>query len=146
MLVTSEYFDSQIIAGANGGAMITPLVGTKLHLYTNNVAPTKVNVPSDFTEPTYVGYAALSITWGAPARDPAGNISTDSGLEVFQMSNALLPTTVYGYFITDTAGTHFLMGELFASPQQLVDTLSILAFVVEFKQSSPSPGEATLVP
>jgi hypothetical protein len=146
MLVTSEYFDSQVIAGANGGAGITPLTGNKLHLYTNSVSPTKTNVPADFVEPTYTGYAAASLTWGSPSRDPSGNISTDTGLEVFQMSNALTPTTIIGYYITDTAGTHFLMGEMFATPQQLVDTLSILAFVIEFIQSSPSPGGATLVP
>jgi hypothetical protein len=143
MLVTSQVLDvanlTKLLAAAS------PLNGAKMGLFINAVTPTPVLTLANFTEPAYTGYVRQAIAWGPVARDDNGNIGSTAGLLSWQMGDALTPTIVHGYFITDTAGTLYYGAELFAVPQNLVDTLSIINTVLEYIQTNGAPGGVTLV-
>jgi hypothetical protein len=150
-MVTSEVFDENMIlaglgVGSGGsGAAPTPLVGMKMHLFTNALIPSKINAVSDYVEPTYTGYAAKTVSWGLPKRDVNNLISTDTGLVPWQMQNSATPTAIQGYFMTDSTGTVYLMGEVLPTPVTLIDALGFLGIVSEFAQSNATRGQCTVV-
>lgn len=148
MIVTTEKLD-QDIADFSTLAATTgtdpKLKGAKCILFTNTPALTKDSVVGDLTQPTFPGYASAVVTWSVAKRDDAGNISVDSGLMKFQMSDATVPTIVKGYGIVDSAGTTLLAAETFDAPVDLTDALSICAFVIDLSFNNADPGQATVV-
>jgi hypothetical protein len=147
LLVTTETLDALIATDITeaSSSHAGPLNGVKAILFTNNISPTKTTALSALTVPTYTGYASQTITWGAAYRDVNLNIGIDTQLLSWVMGDALTPTTVYGWAIVDSTGATLYAAELFASPVQLVDTLSLLAFVAEWIVSNNAQGQATLV-
>lgn len=147
-LVTTEYLDKQMLLA--GKASVTdddfsgPLLGAKVGLFVADIVPSKGLTVGDLTEAEHGGYARKTITWGAPKRDEDGRISMDSGLSTWQPNSDATPETVYGYFITDSAGTALLGLAKLENPKALVDTLSDLGLVVSFVQSNVNGGRATV--
>lgn len=122
-----------VIPDGNMGAVITAIMaqlGTaatglvKLHLYTNNLSPTKNNVLADFTELTALevpGYAAQSANWfaGVPFRQPTGGWQDPNSLpepSFVATGNPPAPQIVYGWFATDSTNAILLGSGIFASP------------------------------
>lgn len=95
-----------------GALLTTPT----MHLYTARTAPiTPQSTVSEFTEATFVGYAAVTMTFSAPLNLPAA-----AGVGVLSTGNfiagALTATqNVIGYWIDDTAG-NFYGAEDFSAP------------------------------
>lgn len=82
----------------------------KLHLYKNNVTPSETDTVSTYTEDDGTGYAAISLTgsnW-----DTTTTAGTASYAQ--QTFTYTAGTTVYGYYVTDNAGTTLLWAELFS--------------------------------
>jgi hypothetical protein len=122
-----------IIPDANMSAVLTAIelaLGTAVtglvhvHLYTNNLTPSKTNVLGDFTELTVAevpGYAAQSANWfaGVPFRRQDGNWEDPSSLvdPTFAATGAVpAPVSVYGFFLTDSTDAILLGSGLFDSP------------------------------
>lgn len=86
----------------------------KLHLFTNNITPSKSTVLSGLTEATFTGYAAITLT---NANWVSLGVSSNIGSKVYPTctftnssgSNA----TVYGFYITDNAVTKCIAVGLF---------------------------------
>lgn len=86
----------------------------KLHLYTNNETPDKDSVYGDFTEDTADGYAAETMTpasWTIAAVGATAEMKGSYPKVTFTYTEA---STVYGYYITDTAGTCLIGAEKFS--------------------------------
>jgi hypothetical protein len=147
VLVTNETFDTDMIVSATqaGAGVAGPLNGTKMGLFTNQPALTKTMLLAALTQPTYTGYALQALTWSAAERNAAGSISTHSALMNWMMGDALTPTTVYGYFICNTAGSVLLAAEYFPAPQALADTLSYFGVVSEWSANNQNAGQCTVV-
>jgi hypothetical protein len=147
MLVTVQLFDTDIVVVATQAAagVAGPLNASKMILFTNTPGLNKSSVLADLTQPTYTGYAAQALTWSVPIRNAMNRIATHTGLLSWVMGDALTPTTVNGYGITDTAGTHLLAAEYFPTPVGLVDTLSFLGVVSEWISDNASPGQCSVV-
>lgn len=114
---------------ASGG----PLNGTKTMLFQNNVTPTKTTVLADLTIPTYTGYVAQTTgTFGAPYVGTDGlERITAPGLQ-FQPSDDATPNTIYGYAITNTAGTVLIAAKKFDTPVSMADATSAVVFQPEY--------------
>jgi hypothetical protein len=103
--------------------LITTAPGSTVHLFQNNVVPTPANVVADFTEATFDGYAAKSVTvMFGPARYADGSFQVFA-FEQWQMTGSTTPNTVYGAYILDPAG-NLLLAARFTAPVPMVDAFS----------------------
>jgi hypothetical protein len=89
----------------------------KLKLFCNDVTPTRASVPGTFTEASGGGYAALTLTnnsWTPEANTP---IDFVYAAQTFTFTGALTTNgTVYGYYITNNAGTTLVCAQLLNAP------------------------------
>lgn len=100
-----------------------------VHLYTNNLVPTKASILADFTELTNVqvpGYATQLANWfaGTPFRRNDGawespNSEPDPSFIGTTVPPA--PQVVYGYFLTDSTNAILLGAGLFSAPFTYVE-------------------------
>lgn len=96
-----------------------------IHLFTNNITPSKANVLADFTELTTTevpGYAPASANWyaGVPLRLNSGAWESPDSLADpnFTCSTSAPPSPqiVYGWFATDSTDAILLGSGVFGSP------------------------------
>jgi hypothetical protein len=96
-----------------------------VHLFTNNITPSKSNVLTDFTELTNVevpGYAAASANWfaGVPHRLNSGAWEGPDSLADpnFTCTGTAPPSPqiVYGWFATDSTNAILLGSGVFGTP------------------------------
>lgn len=145
-MLTTEYTDIHLVTDATqaGAGVAGILNGAKLILGTNTITPTKTTAVGDITQPTYTGYAPLTITWGSAVRDSSGDIVTLSQECPIQMGDSVLPTTIKCWGLTDSGGTNLLMSEELASPLPLVDALTYFGLIVPFAPGNPQ-GKAAII-
>jgi hypothetical protein len=116
-------------------AAAAPLDGAKLHLYSNNIAPTPGMVIGALTECTFLGSVAQSVVWGTPHIDPQGNAVMDAGSLTFVAGSPIgASETVYGAYITDTAGAVLLAACKFDAPISMNAPGQGLVVVIEYGQ------------
>ena len=102
-----------------------------LKLYSNNVTPAESDTATTYTEATFTGYAAKTLTstqtgstWGVPATVGGVTSSTYGTAQVFSPTSS---QTIYGYYVIGATSTVLLWAELFSSAKSLVsgDTLTV---------------------
>ena len=83
----------------------------KIHLFKNNYTPLTTSVIGDFTESTFAGYAAASLTtWPTPT--VAAHVASMAAAAVtFTRSTTGATEAIYGYYVTDNASTVLLWAE-----------------------------------
>lgn len=84
----------------------------KLHLYSNNFTPTTSSTVGSFTECTFAGYSAQDIDgW---AYDTVASHVADmlASAKTFTRSTTGTSQNIYGYYVTDQAGTTLYFAEL----------------------------------
>lgn len=103
------------LAGTVGLADV--LDGAILRLFTNAFTPNPDQIPADFTEATFGGYASVTpLTFSDP-----GNVA-DEGLVTITQSvfTAAAPVgageTIEGYYLENAGGTAVLLAERFVTP------------------------------
>ena len=76
-----------------------------LRLYSNNITPSDTDTAGTYTEATFAGYSAITLTgasWGAAS---AGTITYGSQ-QTFTRSTTGTAENIYGYYVTQaTSGT-----------------------------------------
>jgi hypothetical protein len=102
----------------------------KIHLAVAPFTPTPSMTPASFTEATFAGYAAVSITgWGTPHFDnqlQALMMATTPALE-WTPSASTTPNDIVGYWIQDNAG-NVVCAEAFPAPIPLHNPTQTLMF------------------
>jgi len=95
-----------------------PFDTNKIALYTNDVYPNRNSAVADFEIGNFGGLTNLkSIVWGAPFVNTLQQAEAMAALlNWLTTATTDLPATAYGYIITDTAGTGYVLGERFATP------------------------------
>lgn len=84
----------------------------KLRLYSNNYIPSSVSVIGSFTEVSGGGYAAKDLSTGDWTFSPVPPVSAMQPAKTIEFTGATdSPGTVYGYYITDVAGTTLYWAE-----------------------------------
>ena len=85
----------------------------KLHLFTNNYTPTKTDTTSSYTEASDTSYAAVALTGTNWSVTTVSSVTTGTyPAQTFTFAGA---QTVYGYYITNNAGTTLIGAEAFPS-------------------------------
>ena len=118
-----------------GTAPLAPLISTwTLHLCTSQPNPiTPQSIPSQFTECTFTGYAAVACTFAS------STLNLPSGLGVALLQNGLFactaatPETVTSYYIKDAAG-NFILGETLQTPIPILGPGSFADVTVLFPE------------
>ncbi len=93
-----------------------------LHLFSNNYSPVSTSVVGSFTEATFTGYSAQTLSrasWGNPSTVSNAASSTYSATLTWTASSG---QTIYGYYITGaTSTTTVIWAERFSTPRILVN-------------------------
>jgi hypothetical protein len=112
--------DDALIANLNSitGKLSNPIGGGTLRLFTAPTTVSKANVIGDFTEPSFLGYAAVALTvgtWGTPTVASHVGSSLYGASPSFTRSGTGSPVSIYGWFLTDASKTKLYACALFAS-------------------------------
>jgi hypothetical protein len=81
-----------------------------LKLFSNNITPSDTDTAATYTEATFAGYAAITLTgasWGAAS---AGTITYGSQ-QTFTRSTTGTTENIYGYYVIQTTSTTLLYSE-----------------------------------
>jgi hypothetical protein len=87
-----------------------------LKLFSNDYSPAKDDVLADYTEVTGGGYAAITLVaadWSVTTADQCVASQTEKTFTFTGATTA--PGTIYGYYVTNAAGTVLLWAERFSS-------------------------------
>jgi hypothetical protein len=123
--VTSNTGEKLLLDAAVGKVAAANL---KLKLFKNDVTPGHESTTATFTEANFTGYAEITLTttsWNAGVAGTgtgtalANKASIDYAQQTFTMGVPGTTNTIYGYYITDTAGTTLLGAERFAASQSM---------------------------
>lgn len=95
-------------------------VNYDLKLFTNDVT-LDVDYPdglvtADFTEATFTGYAAKSLTGGSWTSTPADPSTGTYAQQEFERTSTGAQQTIYGYYVVTTTGGNLRWYELFPTP------------------------------
>lgn len=85
-----------------------------LKLYSNNITPSDTDTAATYTEATFTGYSAITLTgasWGAAS----GGTITYGSQQTFTRSSTGTTENIYGYFVIQTTSTVLLYSERDAS-------------------------------
>lgn len=99
-----------------------------LKLYRNNLTPTNSTVLADFTETTFTGYSAKTLTAGTwSSATTNGSNKAESSYTEQAWTCGSTGDTLYGYYVTNAAGTVCLWAEKFdsARPMSLNDVFKL---------------------
>lgn len=99
---------------AADGELETP----KVLPFVSNVTPSPTSVLADYTAPASAGIAAKTITWGTPYPTPDGGAGVSGGAPDWVTTSAV-DETVYGWRLTDSAGTVLKVAARLAASQHL---------------------------
>lgn len=91
----------------------------KLKLFQSDTTPTNDTVVGDLTEADFTGYASVTVTVASWKKGQAPDFReqiTDSIMASFAQSGTTITNTVYGWYLTDTAGTQLKAIGRFDSP------------------------------
>lgn len=72
-----------------------------LRLYSNNITPSDTDIAGTYTECTFPGYAAITLT-GANWNAAAGGSISYNAQQTFTRSSTGTAENVYGYYVTQT--------------------------------------------
>jgi hypothetical protein len=85
-----------------------------LRLYTNDKTPADADTTASYTELTAHNYTAITLTGASWSISSIANVATASyALQTFTLNSG--PQNVYGYYVTNAAGTKVLWAERFTS-------------------------------
>lgn len=120
----------------------TAVQNCKLKLFATNVTPADTNTTGTYTEAAGGGYAAITLTRGSwtvtTGNDPSDAIYAE---QTFTFTGALTTNaTIYGYYITDNAGTTLLGAELLPTPYTPASNGDILKITPKVVLSKGTPS------
>jgi hypothetical protein len=143
-LVMTEVHDRAALAALIAAATVLG-ADLKAGLYTNVIAPTKVLVLTDLTEPTYASYVRQAVVMGPVMRDPVNGIASIAASLHWQETGAVTPVIIQGLFYVSGAGPDLRGIEPFKAPIPLNDLLDAFDTTLEYIQSQEFTGFTTVV-
>lgn len=94
------------------------LDGAKVKLFKNDIVPSPTTILADLTPAAFGGYVAKDVVWGSVFNEPDGGAGVSGGAPSWVTTDAA-DETIYGWYLTDTAGTGLLAIARLAEPQHL---------------------------
>lgn len=108
----------------------------KVRLFSNNVVIDNDSDLSSVTECSFTGYAAAAPTWTTPALVGGIPTTTPSPAGVSFTYSGGSSTTVYGFYLTDSAGSKWYGGTTFPTPVTLSTIVTSLSVYPTYTQKS----------
>ena len=98
-----------------------------LKLYTDDITPADADVAGTYTEASFTGYAAKTLTAGSWSVAQNGSAAAEGSYAEQSWTNTGPSTAVYGYFVIDATSGTLLWAERFAPTITLAsgDTLKL---------------------
>jgi hypothetical protein len=114
--------------------------GALVHLYKSPVVLSETTELADFVEADFTGYApSTAITWQAPAYAPDGRPTLVGGMKTFDAAAPFtIANTIYGYYITNGAGTVYLWAREFDTPIGISGALQSIDVVPSYPGFAPA--------
>jgi len=81
-----------------------------LRLFSSNTTPAETDTAATYTEATFSGYAAITLT-GATWGSPSGGTITYGGQQTFTHNGGATSNSIYGYFVTQLTSGILLYSE-----------------------------------
>lgn len=100
----------------------------KLRLFKNNVTPDNTKVIGDFTEATFSGYAAISLTGWSAAAVTAHVAQSDPTAGTFTITSGT--QAIYGWYVTDSGGTVLYWAQRDPSAPVTLDASGLNQYIV----------------
>jgi hypothetical protein len=121
-------------------AIIAVINGDKVHLYDLDHTPTPESVLADFHEASFVGYASYTVTtWGTAYLSVDGMATTTAPSHQWTGPAAGAGPTIFGYYITDSAGLILRGAARFVTPIPLLDATQ--SMILEINLDSLLSGD-----
>lgn len=138
MIIVPNTVAASILTALVGVAGI--LNGALLKLFKNDVIPNVGTILADLVEADFTGYAAsAAITWSVPVLGDDGLYRVIGDNKSFIAGSPLtVPNTIYGYYVTNGAGTVLLFAERYANSKIINTAHQAIVEVAEFGASSQS--------
>ena len=112
------------------------LVNALAHLYTNNHTPAHGDVLGSYTEASYGGYAAQTLSgWPASSLNGSNRAASTAGTVTFSNTSGS-GQSVYGWFLTDSTGVTLIGAELFTGGPITLPSGFAFALQVTFTEQS----------
>lgn len=123
----------------------TPAAPT-VHLVSAPFTPTPLSDYTTFTEATFDGYAAKTVTsWGTEHLDPLGQyIMTNANVLAWTPTGNTTSNTIYGYYLLASNGDQ-VQAEVFAAPVLLHGVGTTLDLVIVIGEA-PSKTTCVVLP
>jgi hypothetical protein len=111
------------------------MAGAECHLYTNPAPVSPNSLITDFQEATFNGYAKQPLpAFLGPFNGDSNNMLVQQDV-TFSASGALVASqSIYGVFITDTAGAVLWAAEAFPAPVQIVNAGDFVTYTFNFPE------------
>lgn len=98
---------------------VTSYEGSKLKLYSNDYTATETSTIGNFTECAVSGYAQKSLASGSWTYTTSGTVTASYAEQEFLLTTA---ASVYGYTVTNSAGTVLMWAERFTGAPFVLPT------------------------
>lgn len=121
------------------------MAGQKCKLFQNELVCTPNTLLTDFVEADFTGYAPTDITWGTVGTSGGLAIVT-SDLQSFAPTDSVSPNTIYGYYVTNTAGSTLCFSENFDPPLDASTLGNLIEFIIKWGQVVPPVGADVVAP
>lgn len=95
-----------------------------LRLFQNNITPAETDTAATYTEATWTGYAAITLTgasWGAPSEGAPSSIAFAQ--QTFTSSAGSQNQSNYGYYMTRTTSGRIMLAERFSDGPYVIVNL-----------------------
>lgn len=105
----------QVLADATTAITGTFLPTNVIDLFINDV-PFNIGSPiGTYTLPTYTGYGAEAVAWGAATTDDNGDVVIQGVVGEFRPADAVTPNNIFGWLLRNAAGDILGGGNFFPS-------------------------------
>lgn len=107
-----------------------------LKLFSNNISPSETDSSATYTEATFTGYSAKTLTrsisgttWATPSTSGGGVLESGDAYSAYgsaaQSWSATSAQTIYGYFIIGATSGKVIAAEKFATAVSLINPSTI---------------------
>jgi hypothetical protein len=113
------------------------LNGAKLKLFSNNFTPDHLTLLTDITQADFTGYAEVTLSaWGEAFRDGGSQPKIVHVSVQYTPTGSTVSNTIFGWYLTNAAGTVLLMAKRLDTPVVLTDNSTALIVQPEYRYGS----------
>ena len=99
----------------------TNLTAPILRLFSNNIPPAETDTAGTYTEATFTGYSAITLTPGSWSVVEGAPTRASYAQQTFTGTGTAMNQNIYGYYLTRTTNGRIMLAERFTDGPYLVN-------------------------